>query len=292
MKYKTSVIHGPNQCDIETRLFDCPIDCVPVKVLFSSICKTDLSVLSGSLTYYQKGIAKYPITTGHEWCGIYEDQPVTSLCILGCSNCFLCDKNEIFCNNRKEVGVVNHNGAHAEYIFVPKKSLLPLPEISAKWALVEPLAVVIRGINKIKHFEHFFINGYGSIGKLCANVLELYGKKIKINDPRLGFISSPSDCDVIIESSGNHSALAFLENMRGISVLAFGFEYDALSPGIIVSNENALITTLGSDKNNFLEAIDIMGKIDPIFAEIPFDDIWQGFSRTLKYEKIVLRHSV
>jgi len=101
---------------------------VIVKVCYSSLCGTDRDVVSGNLIYYRNGVAKFPIITGHEWCGLYKDQPVTGVCILGCGGCKKCVQgNPIHCDSRREVGVVNKNGAHAEYIVIPEDSLVAIP---------------------------------------------------------------------------------------------------------------------------------------------------------------------
>lgn len=235
-----------------------------VEVHYSSVCGTDYQVYTGELMYYKTGRAQYPIITGHEWCGTCDGQPVVGMCILGCGDCDACDESHpIWCKTRQEVGIVNKNGAHAAHIIIPTEMLISIPEVSPKYALIEPLAVVVHGLKRVDlQNRKILILGYGSIGRLCGEVLAQWGYSFNIYDPLYSF-KRVEDADLIIECSGDADSFYWdhLER-RGIEILLFGFEYKSIHPGTLVSNEINLITSLGSDKQNFIEAVDIMQKIE------------------------------
>lgn len=268
------------------------INGVNVRVAFSSICGTDHSIFSGNLVYYQNGIAKYPIITGHEWCGIYEGQPVVGICILGCGYCNWCLRNKpMHCNSRKEVGVVNKNGAHAEYLVVPEDSLVPIPEILPKYALTEPLAVCIHALNKIDLDEsmRILISGYGCIGKLCGLVLKLNGYNYEVYDPKYTEELNSLDFDIILECSG--MSLSKYLSIKGVQILLFGFDYENIEPAILSANEVDIVGTLGSTLQDFRVAVAIMKQIDLDWIEIlPFMDFNKGVKYSKSGRKIIFEH--
>lgn len=269
-------------------------DGTKVEVAYSSICGTDREVLSGKLIYYKNGVAHYPIITGHEWCGIFDDQPVVGICILGCGNCKKCFQNKpMHCDSRKEVGVVNKNGAHADYVFMPESSLVAIPELLPKYALLEPLAVCVHALKRIKlnSSMRILISGYGCIGKLCGLVLELRGLSFEVYDPRYTDELEFYDFDIILECSGSAHSLSSYMHVRGVTILVFGFEYPQIDPSILSSNEMSIIGTLGSTLTDFVEAVDIMKNIEPDFFNVlPFEKFEQGLQQSNIGEKTVFEH--
>lgn len=265
MKCKAIQVQGPYKFSWEAAEigYPTPEESI-VEVHYSSLCGTDHQVYTGELVYYRTGVAQYPIITGHEWCGTCEGQPVVGMCILGCGCCDACNESHpIWCQSRREVGIVNKNGAHAERIIMPSEMLLPIPEIAPKYALIEPLAVAIHGLRRVDlKNRKILILGYGSIGKLCGEVLTQWGHSFEIYDPKYS-TERTSDADLIIECSGDATSFwrDYLER-RGIEILLFGFEYKPIDPGILVSNEINLITSLGSNRQDFIEAIEIMRNIE------------------------------
>ena len=232
-----------------------------VDVSYSAICRTDFSVIDGSLIYYRNGHAKYPIITGHEWVGICEGTPVVGLCIIGCDKCRHClAGNPIYCDNRIETGVVNKNGGHAQKVIMPRKALLEVPEASAKFAMVEPMAVAVRGFRRLNpsKSDKILINGYGSIGKMFGRVLMSHGYAFDFYDIRYNRYCNWDGYNVFIESSGGKFSLKKMLNNKGCRILAYGFEYSPLDVNNCVANEITILTSLGSDKSDFQEAIDIV----------------------------------
>ncbi len=290
MKNKAIYVVGPGSWDISfvnTRDIN---DGVDVRVGYSSICGTDIHVLNGSLIYYQNGVANYPIVTGHEWCGEYDGQPVVGLCIIGCENCSKCEKSQYsHCENRREVGVVNKNGAHAKWITTWANTLIPIPTLSPTYALVEPLAVCVHALKKLTlKNQSTLVVGRGCIGKLCSEILRLRGYEYKVCD---SCVELNGDFDVVLECSGHKDALAPFLYKKGTTILAFGFDYESIIPGELVSNEISLITTLGSNKEDFTEAVEIVPYISMnFFVERDFEEFRESLEISQMGQKVVLNH--
>jgi len=293
MKCKAIVTTSPNNFSMDTVNVKDIDQGLEVKVAYSSICGTDHQVFSGDLIYYKNNVAKYPIVTGHEWCGVYQNQPVVGVCILGCGNCNLCNKKvPIHCSSRQEVGVVNKNGAHAEYVFVPSESLIPIPKVSPEYALVEPLAVCIHAIDRmdLSYSDHILVSGYGCIGKLCSKILGLFGYRYKIYDPFYPEYAQKLqyDFDVLIECSGSHESLSECMHLRGLSVLLFGFEYNKISPADIVSNEMSIVGTLGSNIDDFKKSVDVIEHINiDFYTLLPLSEYRRGIEMSKQGTKII-----
>ena len=119
-------------------------DEVRVRVLRAGICETDLQLINGYMGF--QGIL------GHEFVGIAEDGPLKRkrvVCEINCS-CFQCETCRTglpnHCPNRTVLGILNHDGAFAEYITVPSRNLHQVPdEISIDEAVfTEPLAAAFQ----------------------------------------------------------------------------------------------------------------------------------------------------
>ena len=99
-----------------------------VRVLRAGICNTDLELLRG---YYP-----YQGVLGHEFVGIVEQGPdnLINQRVVGeinatCGNCHYCLTGQAtHCENRTVLGIVNRNGAFAEYLALPVKNLYPVPD--------------------------------------------------------------------------------------------------------------------------------------------------------------------
>lgn len=283
---------APNQWGMVTTDVN-DIQGVNVKVGFSSLCGTDRDVLSGDLIYYRTGKARYPIVTGHEWCGTYDGQPVVGICILGCNQCDRCKDNKpIHCDKRREVGVVNKNGAHAEYIVMPEECLVPIPELLPKYALVEPLAVCVHALSRIEvdSSSRILISGYGCIGKLCEKLLNLRGYKCAVYDPR--YTKDPGvNFDVILECSGSPASLPKYLEVRGSTILIFGFEYQDIDPSVLSANEISLVGTIGSTLDDFSQAASIMKDLEiDFFSEMSWKNFDEGLHEASCGQKVVFHH--
>ncbi len=116
-----------------------------VKVLQAGICNTDLELLRGYYLY--QGIL------GHEFVGVVEQGPqhLLNKRVVGeinavCGKCRFClGGSPTHCENRTVLGIVNHNGAFADYLTLPIRNLHPVPDnVSTDVAtFTEPLAAAL-----------------------------------------------------------------------------------------------------------------------------------------------------
>ncbi len=151
---------------------------IPVRVLTAGICETDLQLIQGYMGF--QGIL------GHEFVGIAESGVFSGQRVCGeincaCRKCDTCRQGRFtHCPNRTVIGILNHDGAFAERVWVPEENLHPIPDsISNDEAVfVEPLAAAFRIGEQLdlSRFHQVIVLGDGRLGNLCAQVLQLQGK--------------------------------------------------------------------------------------------------------------------
>jgi threonine dehydrogenase-like Zn-dependent dehydrogenase len=163
-----------------------------IRVLQAGICNTDLEIIRGYLDF--QGIL------GHEFVGVVEAvhegpgaSPPTYLIgkrVVGeinaaChrSDCLYCQQNMFtHCPNRTTLGILNRDGAFAEYLTLPVANLHLVPDnVSDDEAVfVEPLAANFEIVEQthIKPTESVLILGDGKMGQLAAQVLVLVGCEV------------------------------------------------------------------------------------------------------------------
>ena len=294
-KNRTLVISDPNRHRIEER--DIPVpeaDEVLINVRYVGVCGTDLDVLAGTLDYYRSGWAMYPIVPGHEFSGVVAaagsgeetrifavGDKVVGECIMGCGVCGDCLGNRpVNCKERKEVGVLNFNGAYADYITMPARFVHKLPEDASleRACLIEPLAVSLKGINKLlagegRDMVNAAVLGCGTIGNFCAQLIRARGSSVTVfdrNASRLAgitkgnisgqtIIENLDRYDTIIEATGNPEVLEKVleESATGVTILLLGLPYAKIKYNFesLVAFDKTLVGSLGSSKKEFTEAI-------------------------------------
>jgi threonine dehydrogenase-like Zn-dependent dehydrogenase len=153
-----------------------------VKVGLAGICSTDLQILKGYM-----GFTGVP---GHEFVGSVREGPgewigkrVVGEINFGCGNCDYCRRDlSRHCPNRRVMGIVNADGAFAEYVSLPVANLHAVPEnISDEQAVfTEPLAAAFEILTQMQFSpgDEVLVLGDGKLGNLCAQVLCLTGAKI------------------------------------------------------------------------------------------------------------------
>src|SRR4051812_28327874 len=117
---------------------------VLVKVLSAGVCETDLQLVRGYMGF--QGVL------GHEFVGVAQAGPLAGRRVVGeitCS-CLECDTcragRPSHCPNRSVLGILNHDGAFADYIAVPQHNLHAVPDSLPTDAavFVEPLAAAFQ----------------------------------------------------------------------------------------------------------------------------------------------------
>src|SRR5437764_563402 len=163
-----------------------------IRVLLAGICNTDLEIVRGYMAF--QGVL------GHEFVGMVEvvhegpgASPPTYLVgkrVVGeinaaChrSDCVYCQQNMFtHCPNRTTLGIVNRDGAFAEYLTLPIANLHLVPDnVSDEEAVfVEPLAANFEMLEQVhlKPSDSVVILGDGKMGQLAAQVLTLSGCEV------------------------------------------------------------------------------------------------------------------
>lgn len=254
-----------------------------VRVTLSGICNTDLEIT--------RGYAGFEGTIGHEFVGVIEELPELGLLTrgqrvvgeinAGCGNCYLCRAGDPrHCETRTVLGIVGRDGAHAEFLKLPVKNLLPVPdEISDERAVfTEPLAAAC-GILERAHFTQHTrtaVIGDGKLGLLCAQVLATTGASVTLAGKhpdklqiaaRRGIETITLDkaklrtreFDIVVEASGSSTGFDLaldLLHPRGVLVLKSTFHgATELHAARIVVDE---ISVVGSRCGRFAPALELL----------------------------------
>lgn len=294
---------------------------VLIQVSHVGVCKTDLEVYEGTLGYYKKGQAHYPIVPGHEFSGTivqigasakYRERfkagdRVVGECILSLDD-----------SARREVGVINYNGAYAQFIVMPGSALHKIPpEVRSETAvLAEPLAVVLRAVKRmsprLKSQEKIAVIGAGPIGNLCSQVLINLGHQVSIfdkNQERLAFfkdgaalisqeIKNLQDFSVIVEATGQVAVLkqVLTESRIDATLLLLGFPYGDINYNFedVVGKEKMILGSVGGGPYEFDEALQLLPKLETTYLTqtiLPlaeFQKAWQ-MQESGKHLKIILK---
>ncbi|MEO6049938.1 MAG: alcohol dehydrogenase catalytic domain-containing protein [Pyrinomonadaceae bacterium] len=288
-----------------------------IRVVKSGICNTDLEIV--------RGYAGFEGTIGHEFVGIVErsdDEPhlvgkrVVGEINVGCGSCELCLSGDLrHCLTRTVLGIVGRDGAHAEFLNLPSRNLLEIPEnvTDEQAVFAEPLAAAYGITERVElgPLTNVAVIGDGKLGLLCAMSLSLGAQNVTIigKHKRKIAIAEKSGVegilisdttpamarrfDVVVEASGSESGFATaldLVRPRGKIVLKSTFHgtpvWDASR---VVVDE---ITIVGSRCGRFAPALDLLqgGSINVenlIDDEIPLSKGVAAMSRAA--EKGVLK---
>lgn len=252
-----------------------------VRVTMSGICNTDLEIV--------RGYAGFSGTIGHEFVGIVEtaeDAPhllgkrVVGEINAGCGHCELCAKGDPrHCPTRTVLGIVNRDGAHAEFLNLPSRNLLIVPDdvSDAQAVFAEPLAAAF-GITEqvaLQPEQKVAVIGDGKLGNLCAQALAtvspnvvLIGKhqsKLDLVKNKLETMLLPDaeklarEFDVVVEASGSESGFGLALDLlkpRGKMVLKSTFSGEPKwAAWRVVVDE---ITIIGSRCGRFAPALDLL----------------------------------
>lgn len=267
-----------------------------VRVSMSGICNTDLEIV--------KGYSGFSGTIGHEFVGIVETAPdspdlvgkrVVGEINAGCGECVRCLAGDPrHCPKRTVLGIVGRDGAHAEYLSLPERNLLVVPDtVSDEQAVfTEPLAAAYGILEQVDVGDNskVAVIGDGKLGLLCAMSLglrsrnvTLFGRhrtKLAIAERRgvEGIIagdeigSRAGEFDVVVEASGSESGFASAVDLvrpRGKIVLKSTFHgTPAWAASRVVVEE---ITIVGSRCGRFEPALELLRT-----KAVPVEDLIDG----------------
>jgi threonine dehydrogenase-like Zn-dependent dehydrogenase len=248
-----------------------------VRVRQAGICATDLEITCGYMGF--RGVL------GHEFVGEVAQSPDRDLIgrrVVGeinivCGRCDLCLSGlSSHCRNRTVLGILNHDGAFAEYLRLPAMNLHVVPDSVDDDAatFVEPLAAAFQVLKQVKLDGRKWVTvlGDGRLGLLVAQVLRdadcqvrVIGKhpqklalceKWSIRSRPLPEIVPRHDQDVVVDCTGSAAGLELAIQMtrpRGTVVLKTTAAAGApinLAPVVIDE-----INIIGSRCGPFREAI-------------------------------------
>ena len=280
-----------------------------VKVSLAGICATDLELVKGYYPY--RGIL------GHEFVGRIEqapDQPqrvgqrVVGEINISCGKCATClAGRKSHCPQRTVMGIVNHQGAFAEYLCLPLTNLMPVPDTVSDEAavFVEPLAAAleIREQIPIAASDHVLVLGAGRLGQLIAQSLIPTGCNLKVAaryekqqkilaENKINLIVehtiSENEYDIVIEATGSPEGFFLAQKAvrpRGTIVLKSTYKGDVkINLSSIVVDE---ITLVGSRCGPFAPALAMLEKrhVDPtglIDARYPLDEDLKAFDHAAR----------
>jgi len=253
-----------------------------VRVLKSGICNTDLEIV--------RGYAGFSGTIGHEFVGVVEeafDAPqligkrVVGEINAGCGKCDWCLRGDArHCPTRTVLGIIGRDGAHAEFLTLPSRNLLEVPDaVSDEQAVfVEPLAAAF-GITEqveISSETKVAVIGDGKLGNLCAQSLALKSGNVVLvgkHKEKLALVRERNiegvllenasklnkTFDVVVEASGSESGFNLALDLlkpRGKLVLKSTFHGTAKwQAWRIVVDE---ITVVGSRCGKFAPALELL----------------------------------
>ncbi len=155
---------------------------VLVRVLRAGVCDTDVQLVRGYMGF--SGVL------GHEFVGIAESGPLKGRRVVGeincsCWTCPTCKAGApTHCPNRTVLGILNHDGAFADFVAVPQKNLHLVPdEMPTDLAVfTEPVAAAfqIPAQMTIHRHDRIVVLGDGRLGNLCAQVLAHLSKDVTL----------------------------------------------------------------------------------------------------------------
>jgi threonine dehydrogenase-like Zn-dependent dehydrogenase len=292
-----------------------------VRVRLAGICNTDIEIT--------RGYADFSGIPGHEFVGVVEESPdprlvgrrVVGEINAGCGDCPLCWQGDPrHCPSRTTLGIVGRDGAFAEYLSLPTRNLLVIPDALSDEEAVftEPLAAAAEILEQttITPQDHVVIIGDGKLGLLIAQVIQLTGCQLiligkhrsKLAIARLRGIHTlhieeaalePASIDCVIEATGSPSGFDLalqLVRPRGRIVLKSTFFGGLhIDTSRVVVNE---ITLLGSRCGRFSRALDLLSAhqvdVTSLLSEVlPLEQGVRAFELAQASEvlKILLRPS-
>ena len=277
-----------------------------IKVNTIGICNTDYEITKGYMGY--KGIL------GHEFTGVVQNannkdligKRVVGEINCGCGVCEWCKQGLArHCFNRSTLGIWQREGCFAEYVCLPAKNLLEIPEnvTDEEAVFVEPLAAALEILEQvhIPPYKKVVVLGDGKLGLIIALSLNAAGLDVLLvgkHEEKLGIAKSQgvnttllSDLkiekvyDYVVEATGSISGFETslaLTKPRGIlilkSTIAASKEFN-LAP--IVIDE---ITVLGSRCGQFAPALRLLASkridVNPLISDVfDIDDSVKAFER-------------
>ncbi|MBS4760571.1 MAG: alcohol dehydrogenase catalytic domain-containing protein [Clostridium sp.] len=284
-----------------------------IKVDTIGICNTDYEITKGYMGY--KGIL------GHEFTGVVEKaanknligKRVVGEINCGCGECDWCAQGlERHCFNRSTLGIWQREGCFAEYVCLPEKNLLEIPDnvTDNEAVFVEPLAAALEILEQvhIPPYKKVIVLGDGKLGLIIALALNSAGLDITlvgkheekldiakaqgVKTQLLNELKIEKSYDFVVEATGSISGFETslaLTKPRGTlilkSTIAASKEFN-LAP--IVIDE---ITVIGSRCGQFAPAMRLLESkridVNPLISDVyNIDDSIKAFERNTEKSSV------
>ncbi|AQS83787.1 MAG: alcohol dehydrogenase catalytic domain-containing protein [Acetobacter aceti] len=298
---------------------------VRVRIAACGVCRTDLHIQDGLLD-----LGKRDFTVGHEMAGIvdvcgkgvdraWEGRRVVVYYYVGCGVCRYCRVgDDHLCPHPKAQPGFSSDGGYAEYITVPLKNCVPLPEHvdlaeAATMGCAGSTAVHAGRMAAIRPGDWVVINGTGGVGlALLQYALQAGGRIIAIGRGgarsqialELGAeqiidVLETADtadrvreltgegADVVFELLGTQAAMSSALNMlrrRGRMVM-LGYTVDAFQahPIDFIVREITLLGSVGSTLDDLHEAIELLARgvmRSPVAESLPLESFDAALMKT------------
>jgi 2-desacetyl-2-hydroxyethyl bacteriochlorophyllide A dehydrogenase len=222
-----------------------------------------------------------------------------------CGDCDACrNGRENLCMNIVRLGL-ERQGGHAEFVAVPERQILPLPEaISYEHGAAIPDAVstslhAIRDQGQVKINDYVVILGVGGLGMQAVQIARLCGAKVIAvarSEDKLSFakhlgaewtfngkdeqlaeriveVTEGRGADVVIEMVGTSQTFQSSANClrKGGSVVLVGSAMAEISfmVGQVMFKEICIKGSLGMTKQTVIDAIDLCrsGRVTPVVTD-------------------------
>jgi threonine dehydrogenase-like Zn-dependent dehydrogenase len=189
-----------------------------IRVRLVGICATDLALIEG----YKGG---YRGVLGHEFVGEvvaaagapeWVGRRVVGEINIGCGDCTLCERGlGKHCPRRQCVGMIDKDGAMAEFLTLPLANLHLVPDdVSDEQAVfTEPLAAALEILEQvhIAPATRVYLVGDGRLGMLIAQVLALTGCDLTVvgrHLDHLALLEQWHGCKTVVDAAEVRAALA------------------------------------------------------------------------------------
>jgi threonine dehydrogenase-like Zn-dependent dehydrogenase len=307
-----------------------PKDCVLVRVLLSGVCGTDLQLLAGyyggqdNLVTGHEFVGRVVSTNCSEWTGKRIVADITVSCELNKCRMCQCGRNH-HCLCRQVIGIKQWNGAHAEFVVVPIRNLVMVPDSICDEAAVfaEPIAAAMEIVEQIhvKPTLKCLVIGCGRLGQLICRVLmnagvelscivksEAQAKILKLASKSCRIIMlenlDPLELqdrfDIVVEASGSadgiNQAIDFVMPQGTIVAKSTTSQRSNVDLSKVVVKE---ISIIGSRCGPLSAAIRFLENksVDPlplISKIIPFSEVQFAFEYAAKKEniKVLIDHRI
>lgn len=215
---------------------------VLVQVAYLGICHTDVELLENHSYYIDQKLNEYPLVFGHEWTGtvvatgegvdgLEPGDPVIGQTVIACGACGPCQAGlRSACERHLEVGLMGHDGAAAQYISMPARSVTKLAAGASlrDSVLIEPGVTAMNAVWKtnVRFDDRVVVIGTGTLGLLATALALRITRNVDVVGVeeeglalarRLGAANTlapsaaqPDSYTVAIEASGHPDSVASL----------------------------------------------------------------------------------